>query len=184
MGNFLKWKDLHLILKKTGTETMMVVEMGRGICPCPKAPLFFPPSSWSPHRSPSWSPHCSRNTGWPQGLDSSWNALRRCLQGSPLTFYRPLPDPNISLRTATAHLPNQPALSHHTTLRLHLTHYKFACLFISLFPHENVSSKKVGLSRFCSLLHLQLLEQCLTQNKCSINNACLFLKWKNESCIS
>ena len=41
MGNFLKWKDLHLILKK-GTETMMVVEMGRGICPCPKAPPLLP----------------------------------------------------------------------------------------------------------------------------------------------
>ena len=41
MGNFLKWKDLHLILKK-GTETVMVVEMGRGICPCPKAPPLLP----------------------------------------------------------------------------------------------------------------------------------------------
>ena len=45
----------------------------------------------------------------------------------------------------------------------------YLCLF-SLMRRSTPSRQ--GLSQFCSLLHLQLLEQCLTQNKCSINNVC------------
>lgn len=101
--------------------------------------------------------------------------------GLSWTFYRPLPHPSISLRTATAHLPSfrsAPLLSRHTTLRLHL---HTICLLVYLLPfsHE-CQPKQVGAESTCSLLHLQLLEQCLTQNKCSINTPVRFLNERTK----
>lgn len=130
--------------KNPGTKTMMVVEKGRGICPCPKAPPLTPAfllvTSPQPqlvsllfpgHRltSGTWFLlECSSQMSAGLSLDF----LQTSAPSQHLTEDRHCPSTE-SARPLPSHDPPPPP-----------AHYMLACLFTSLFAHENVSSKQVG----------------------------------------
>lgn len=105
MGNFLKWKDFHLLLKNRDRDNESGRD-GKRSDPALEHLLFSPPSSWSPH--------CSHTGLTVPPIHQAQSDLRDfilagmlvpgCPHGSPMTSDRPLPNVNISLRMSIAHL--------------------------------------------------------------------------------
>lgn len=183
MGNFLKWKDFHLLLKNRDRDNKSG-RVGKRSDPVLEHLLFSPPSSWSPH--------CSHTGLTVPPIHQAQSDLRdfilagMLVPGCPHGAPRPLQTDLWQTSAQCQHLtedvhcpsiqnnPPSPTRLPSTSMTL-LSTWHTICLLVYLFLFSLMrrsTPSRQGLSQFCSLLHLQLLEQCLTQNKCSINNVC------------